>query len=1196
VTKELIMMTIRKSISKIPVTWCRTGTLIRYLVVFFSFYILVPAVRLSGQEEFDEILVFLEVPGVGVGEIEAVIKGNELYLPVTDLFDFLKIKNSPSDELQSITGFFISPDAKYSINRTTNEINYKDKTYNLLPGDLIRTESNLYLKSEYLGRVFGLDCNFSFRSMSVTVKSKIELPLIREMRMEEMRKNLTRLNGEDTADTTFGRTYPAFRFGMADWSVSANEELKGKSDVTLNLALGAMIAGGEANASLYYNSNQPFTEKQQHYLWRYVNNDFSPLRQVMAGKISTNAISSIYNPVIGVQLTNTPTTYRRSFGSYTLSDKTEPGWIVELYVNNVMVDYIKADASGFFTFQVPLVYGNSIVKLKFYGPWGEERVREQNINIPFNFLPVNTMEYTVSAGIVEDSIGSRFSRASVNYGVTRGLTVGGGVEYLSSVIAQPAMPYLNASFRITNNLLLSGEFAPRVRTKGTLSFTLPSNLQLDLNYTLYDTEQKAINFNYLEERKAVLSMPLKLGKYSSYQRFTVYQIVLPTSDYTTGEWLFSGSVAGVSTNLTTYGLFVQENDPYFYINLSLGIRLPANFVLMPQAQYAYTTNEFISAKIAVEKNLTHKAFLNLSFEQVFQTNLRLAELGFRYDFSFAQTGASVRQSGDRTSFVQYARGSFINDSKSKFQGVDNRTNVGKGGIAIIPYLDLNANGRKDDGEPKAYGLNIRTNGGYVKKSDSDSTVRILGLEPYTNCFIELDANSFENISWRLPFRTMNVAVDPNIIKNIELAITVVGEATGKVLFDRDGDVKGIGRIIVSFFKNNLKPVGRTLTEDDGYFSYFGLAPGNYTLRIDTAQLKKLGMTSAPESIDFEIHSGMDGDIADGLDFTLKMKPSDTTAISLQDHETVIRKDTTYLVVHEVTQELVTITEDSYAIQMGAFRRKANAESLRRKIEKILNKKVEIVVEDNYYKVRVSEIKTREEVDKDIVILHKNGVNELWVISLKAKHQQYVLREIQDTVVNIRETIDSNLVFISPEMMKHLGAFNLQSNALKLRDPSDVSIIDQTVLDLMKDESTGKLGVKDMWMVPFIPKPVEEPVEEPAIIIIRETPPAVVERKFEVPAIVKPVTTPTIKEEKIIVPEATQVPKFSLQVGVYYKQSDALRAQRKIVSKLKLPVEIVKRYEYYHVIVKGFFTREETYKYYPELAGLGFPGVTLIEEP
>ena len=276
---------------------------------------------------------------------------------------------------------------------------------------MIRTESNLYLKSSYFGKVFGLECIFNFRSLSVIVNSKLELPLIREMRQEEMRKNLTRLKGEVKADTTIGRSYPLFKFGMADWSAIATEELNGKSETRLNLALGAMIAGGEATASIYYNSNNPFSEKQQYYLWRYVNNDFAPMRQVMAGKIATNAISSIYNPVIGVQFTNTPTTYRRSFGSYTLSDKTEPGWIVELYVNNVLVDYVKADASGFFTFEVPLVYGNSIVKLKFFGPWGEERTREQNINIPFNFLPEKTLEYTVSAGIVEDSLRSRFSRA-----------------------------------------------------------------------------------------------------------------------------------------------------------------------------------------------------------------------------------------------------------------------------------------------------------------------------------------------------------------------------------------------------------------------------------------------------------------------------------------------------------------------------------------------------------------------------------------------------------------------------------------------------------------------------------------------------------------------------------------------------------------------------------------------------------------
>ena len=116
----------------------------------------------------------------------------------------------------------------------------------------------------------------------------------------------------------------------------------------------------------------------------------------------------------------------------------------------------------------------------------------------------------------------------------------------------------------------------------------------------------------------------------------------------------------------------------------------------------------------------------------------------------------------------------------------------------------------------------------------------------------------------------------------------------RYLLSKNGEEKGLGRIIVSFFKNNLKPVGRTLTEDDGYFSYFGLAPGNYTLRIDTSQLRKLGMISEPESLEFDIHAGIDGDIADGLDFVLKMKPADTTAAGQQAYGQTCYQERHYL--------------------------------------------------------------------------------------------------------------------------------------------------------------------------------------------------------------------------------------------------------------------------------------------------------------
>ena len=382
------MMFVKNAYSYLSLSWRMRFDRTWFSKAVILLFFISTTLNTFGQAEYDEIPVFLDIPRVGGSEITSVISGTDLFLPVTDLFDFLKIRNVPDQDLESISGFFINQEASYIISRKENLIQYQDKTFNLEPGDLIRTESNLYLKSSYFGKVFGLDCNFNFRSMSVTINSKLELPLIKEMRQEELRKNLNQLKGEVKADTIIGRTYPMFKFGMADWSVNASEEINGRTDARVGLALGAMVAGGEATANLYYNSQDKISEKQQSYLWRYVNNDFSAVRQVMAGKIATHSISTIYNPVVGVQITNTPTTYRRSFGSYTLSDRTEPGWIVELYVNNVLVDYVKADASGFFTFEVPLVYGNTVVKLKFFSPWGEERVREQNISIPFNFLPV----------------------------------------------------------------------------------------------------------------------------------------------------------------------------------------------------------------------------------------------------------------------------------------------------------------------------------------------------------------------------------------------------------------------------------------------------------------------------------------------------------------------------------------------------------------------------------------------------------------------------------------------------------------------------------------------------------------------------------------------------------------------------------------------------------------------------------------
>lgn len=1162
-------------------------------MLFFVIFFVIMGARLKAQEnpEYDELSVFIELPGVGGYEIPVIIQDEEVFIPVAILFDLFKINNVPDPGSGNISGFFIDPDALYFISREKNSIVYQEKTTILNPGDLIRSEYDLYLRSGYFGKIFGLDCYFNFRNLSISVKSNLELPLIREMRQAELRKNLTKLKGELIPDTVINRTYPGFRFGMADWSVLADQNTAGRNNNRASLALGAMVAGGEATASLYYNSFSPFREKDQYYQWRYVDNDFSAVRQVTGGKIVPNATSSLYNPVVGIQVTNTPTTYRRSFGTYTMADRTEPNWIVELYVNNVLVDYVKADASGFFKFDIPLVYGNSVIQLKYYGPWGEEKSKQQNINIPYNFIPEKTFEYKLTAGVVEDSSFSRYSRLSMNYGVSRRMTVGGGFEYLTSVASSPLMPYLNVSWSILNNLLVSGEYTYAVRSQATMTYRTKSNFELLANYIRYVPGQKAIFYHYLEERRASVSIPFRLKNFSAYNRIAANQFVLPsvkyqngdmiptTAKYTTIDWMFSGSFRRLSSALTTQAVIIGDNTPNIYSDLSLSLRTVGDFLFIPQIQYSYKNKELISSKMSVEKKIRNKAFFNASVEYNFINEIPLGELGFRYNFRFGQAGMSVRQSRNNTSMFEHARGSLISDSKTGYLKGDNKFHVGRGGISLIPFVDINANGKKDNNEPMAHGLNVKSTTGYVEIGKNDSMIRVLGLEPYTKCYIELDASSFENISWKLPYKILSIVVDPEIVKHIDIPVIVVGEASGIVSVGDKQSSRGIGRIIVNFYSSSGHIAGNTLSEDDGFFAFFGLAPGKYKVSIDTSQLRKLNMASDPLFTEFEINPDLNGDIVEGLDFKLRSIIRDTARTKVITPVRLTKIDTAVMIVHEVVEELVTITKDSWAIQLGAFKNRTNAETLRKQLEKLSGRKVEIVIQDGYFKVRINEIPDRQEVDRIGEVLRTNGITEIWIITLRARQQQVVLREREDSVLQFYES----KIFLP-----------FTDDFYKL-DRKQAPVIEQTVIERMESHpDLKKVKVREIRpmvrVTPVTQAEIPSPAETLRIIKGKNIIDKV--RMPEFIMLAMPVEK-TINFETA--PPVMKVPEISLQVGVYYKKSEAQKAQRKIMSKLNLPVKIVEQWEYYRVIVTGFHNREETFMYYPELAGLGFPAVKLIEE-
>ncbi len=813
----------------------------------------------------EEISVTVNVRDIGSVELPAVINDDKIYLPVIDIFNFLKIKLNSANSFDSVSGFFINQDANYLIDRKNNLIFYSGKTYTLKPGDLIHTETNLYLKSDYFGSIFSLECSFNFRSLLVSITTTLELPLIREKRLEAMRQNISKLRGEVIVDTAFKQYYPFAHFGTADWSVISTQQTSGNPDTRIALGVGSVLAGGEFTGRLNYAIGQPLIEKDQFYLWRHVNNDAPLVKQVQIGKIANQTISSIFAPVVGIQLTNTPTTTRKSYGSYSIRDFTKPGWVVELYVNSVLIDFKKADSSGFFSFDVPLVYGNSIIKLRFYGPFGEESYKQQTVTIPFYFLPAGHFEYNVSGGIVEDDSSSTFSRTNLSYGLSRHITMSAGVEYLSSIVSGNTIPFFSSSFRLGHNFLVSGEYDQGVRTKGEMSYHLASNMQFDAFYTKYDEGQKAILNAAIEERKFIFSLPIHANKLSLYSLFTFNQTIFTATKYTTGEWLLAGIFLGLNMHLSTYGVFIDQTSPYIYSSLSTAVRLPGKLLLTPEIQYEYVTAQFISLKALLEKHLWKHGFVGMSLEENFKSDFYNLSLQFRYDLSSMQLGYATTYNNNSLAFQESAKGSFQFDHH--YVGVNNTVSVGRGGVVIEPFLDLNCDGKRDPDEPKVSGLKINMNGGHIQDEDKDTTIRITEMEPYNKYYIELSRFSFDNIAWQIKKHSISIAIVPNTFRVIEVPIAVVAEANGTVYLLKNKTQKGIGQVYVCFYKGDSL-VARTLSEPDGYFSYIGLAPGDYTAAIDSEQLHRVNMV-ASKPLPVHIQKNKDGDLVEGLEFTLE---------------------------------------------------------------------------------------------------------------------------------------------------------------------------------------------------------------------------------------------------------------------------------------------------------------------------------------
>ena len=854
-----------------------TGLLV-CCIIFSSLYVKaigeIFEIKLDRIVSLDEVPVDFVVNSYLRFESDVIItESNKVYINIEDLFRNMGIKCVSENEGNYLSGFILTENKTYNIDFYTKQLIVGERTIKSING-IIKESGAIFIESTVITEAFGLNILFNFRLLSIKMEANFELPAVKQMRLEQMRKNIAKLQDREIiADTILKRDYHLFKFGMVDWSLESFQTINETSSNRVRIGVGTELFYGQANVSIYYNDRYKFENRNLYYNWRWVDNEKNIIKQAQLGKISYNSISYISSPVVGGSINNSPNTVRKASGYYTINEYTEPNWTVELYINDVLVDYVVADASGLFIFKVPNVYGLTTLKLKFYGPMGEERIEERTRNIPITFMPAKEFEYSLSAGVLEDGVSSRFGRGDFSYGVNRFVTIGGGVEYLSSIINSPFIPFAQTTIQPFNKLIVNLEYAYDVRMRGLLSYNFGQSTFLEIDYTDYVDGQKAVLFKPDKELKVRLSVPFKLNKISGFAKLNYNQNVYSDFKYNQIDAAFSGYYKNYSANLSALVNWVSDSDPYVTSTLVLSYRMKNGLVVRPLAEYNIRNSELVRCKVEIVKRVA-KAYFSVSYERNVAYKTDNVFIGFRYDLPFARTGISALYDSKKLIISENAEGSIAFGSNNTVI-TGNNSAVGKGGILLYPFLDLNNNGSFDKGEQMILLSKVRVSGGRAVISEKDSIVRISDLNAFVDYIVEFSDNDLDNIAWRFKNTIYQIMVDPNQYKRVYVPILSLGEISGMVYLNNNNNLDGLGRITVQIYNKQGKKVAETLSESDGYYSYLGLNPNDYVVRIDEEQLKILDYQSTPLKHNAVITQSVDGDFLDGLDFVLNSKEKRT---------------------------------------------------------------------------------------------------------------------------------------------------------------------------------------------------------------------------------------------------------------------------------------------------------------------------------
>ncbi len=720
----------------------------------------------------------------------------------------------------------------------------------------------LFADPELLSRWLAVDVTMYWVELQVTLTRADALPVVvRALRERRRAAAIARFTATGTLPYLAARR-PLADGLVLDWRFSFGSQDAAHNNA-LDLGAGVQVLGGSLEAQTTRVRSPLGVTQTSHWSWEAAWPGATVVRQARLGSIAITGPRGF--GVRGAAVSNSPYLRPAEFGDFGFRGRVPPGWEVELYRGEELLGFAPADAQGRFAIDVPVIYGPNPLEVVAYGPRGEQWRRSRTYAVPFDRLPARQFEYGVGGGACQTGLLCEAAgNLDLRYGLTNAVSLEAGYDRVwRDSLPDLDHPYALVAMQPLPPLGVQVEAVAHGFTRVQTDVDPSPDFHLDVAHFRYATDvvQPVLGtaFRRYQTVGGMFWRP-GIGEYTYLQASAGH---VEEVGLTRVFWRGSLTARTLGARVLLGVRRERASAPASPASIQSGLELGADGVLDVGPKPLAGT--FMRVTLATDCSGTRlwcvgavqRAGLLLS--RSIGSSLRL-EFGLRHERGVPGLNLDVsltvvrpwlraasRNSWSRDIGVlgsQEVEGSVLWAPRQRRLAFGAGRQLGRGGLAGIVFLDRNANGRHDPGEPGLPDVVLRV-GPEVVRTDTLGFFAVWDLVPFEPTVIEVDTLALPNPLWVPAAAVSRAGAAPNSFPLVEIALQEGAEVSGTVVID-DRPVGG-ARVI---FRHTATGQTRDATTfSDGTFYLLGLRAGTYDVLPAPGLLEQLRARAEPLSID-----------------------------------------------------------------------------------------------------------------------------------------------------------------------------------------------------------------------------------------------------------------------------------------------------------------------------------------------------------